>query len=175
MELNTADEISILDDAQPVELDSDISPASATGGTAAKAVLVCEFSRENHESAEIFAVHDHIIKELCLLLKISDEHEKKLKFLIQRNKLYSTQGVLINKFRFTLAGEEKSVEAFLVENGVQKLLKLSDQVVLVDRRHRFGSGNVILAGTSRVSVKIEYCESPHVIGHLEQSKSYECE
>lgn len=124
---------------EPAKNDSFASRIGAHDDNANKSASECHFSRKNCLTVVIVANLVQTTEMPYLLREVLDDHEQKLRILIQRNAFNICGSVVTVTLRTIVNGNDNEVEAVSVENGVFKRLKLAVKVFLVDVRHRLAA------------------------------------
>lgn len=128
---------SYLDDVQQVEAETAVSRDSSTNDNAGKSELVCKLSQDNYDLVEIVAILDQTKKEQYPLREALNVYKKKLRSFLKRYEFYYTKSILTVTLWARLEGEDKSIEALLLDNGIHIRLKSSMEVTHMDKRHQF--------------------------------------
>lgn len=139
LEVDTADKILKLNNAQTMKIDTIVSQSSASNDNDGKSVPHLKFGCKNCESLEIVANIDWTKEVIYILRKTTDQRRQKLRILVKHNRFGYARVLLTITLCSTLKYEDKSTEAPLVDDDLHKRLKAAIEVVLGNGLHRFAA------------------------------------
>lgn len=128
-----------IDGVEQMEVHSAASLISALDGDDEKSVSVRQFNHKSFETVDIVASLDQITEMPYPLQEVQDEHKQKLSVSAPQNGFDYGRGVLTVTLQTILDDNDTAIEAFLVDDGVNKRLKPTVQVALADGWHRFAA------------------------------------
>lgn len=138
-----------IDEVEPIKAYSSASPVSALDDNTGKFVPVPPFCRENYETVKIVLYLHRITEVPYLLQEVYFKHKQKFRVSIESNEFGYSRGVLTVTLRTILHDSDTAIETLLVDDGVNKRLKLIDQVVLVVGRHRVAALSQLASAEKR--------------------------
>lgn len=124
---------------KPLKIDFAASLVSALDVYDGKSVSVRQFSRKNNEKVKIVACLDQITEVPYALREVQNKHKYKLRAFVQQDGFDYSRGVLDVTLRTMWDSNGTAIDALLVNNSVNKRLKPTVQVSLVNGLYRFGA------------------------------------